>query len=390
MKTISYIGVVCLTLPALGWAQETVEIKEEKKPILEKKAEVEKQAKVQIAILLDSSTSMNGLIEQAQAQLWDVVNAFIDAKVDGQVPFVEVAFYTHGQGNPGELNDHIRQIQPLTRDLDKISEELFALKTTGSQEFCGTVISRATKELEWDENPDTYKAIFIAGNESFFQGSMDAKKACSEAIAKGVIVNTIHCGEEKKGVDEGWATGAKLADGSFSFINQNQAVVSIDAPQDDKILELNTKLNKTYVTYNDIGKSRLLMQHSNDLKNTSLSKSAGVSRVQSKATLNYQNSSWDLLDASKGKELDWSTLKDENLPEELKGKTTEERKAWVAEKQKERTSIQKEIAKLSVERQNFVSEKRKELAEKDGEALDTVMKKVVVEQAKKKGYKFGE
>lgn len=390
MKTISYIGVVCLTLPALGWAQETVEIKEEKKPILEKKAEVEKQAKVQIAILLDSSTSMNGLIEQAQAQLWDVVNAFIDAKVDGQVPFVEVAFYTHGQGNPGELKDHIRQIQPLTRDLDKISEELFALKTTGSQEFCGTVISRATKELEWDENPDTYKAIFIAGNESFFQGSMDAKKACSEAIAKGVIVNTIHCGEEKKGVDEGWATGAKLADGSFSFINQNQAVVSIDAPQDDKILELNTKLNKTYVTYNDIGKSRLLMQHSNDLKNTSLSKSAGVSRVQSKATLNYQNSSWDLLDASKGKELDWSTLKDENLPEELKGKTTEERKAWVAEKQKERTSIQKEIAKLSVERQNFVSEKRKELAEKDGEALDTVMKKVVVEQAKKKGYKFGE
>jgi len=296
------------------------------------------------------------------------VNAFIDAKIDGQVPFVEVAFYTHGQGSPGEKNDHIRQIQPLTRDLDKISEELFALSTTGSAEYCGAAISRATNELKWDEDPDTYKAIFIAGNESFFQGSMDAKKACSAAITKGIIVNTIHCGQEQKGIDGGWSTGAKLADGSF--------------------LELNTKLNKTYVTYNEIGKSRVKMQVANDARNEKLSRNAAVNRVQSKSTSNYYNSSWDLVDASKDKDLDWSKLKDENLPEELKGKTTEERKAWVAEKQKERTAIQKEIAELSVERQNFVAEEREKLAEENGEALDTVMKKVVVEQAKKKGYEF--
>jgi len=60
MKTINYISVVCLSLSTLGWAQESVELKEEKKQVLEKKIVEEKQAKVQIAILLDSSTSMNG------------------------------------------------------------------------------------------------------------------------------------------------------------------------------------------------------------------------------------------------------------------------------------------------------------------------------------------
>lgn len=388
MKSINYLSIVCFSLSPLAMGQEAVELKEEKVTAIAKKANQQEQAKVQIAILLDSSTSMNGLITQAQAQLWDVVNAFIDAKVEGHVPFVEVALYTHGQGDLGENKDYIRLIEPLTRDLDKLSQELFALRTTGSQEYCGTVISRASKQLKWDDNPETYKAIFIAGNESFFQGSTDAKAACSEAIGKGIIVNSIYCGDEKQGIEGGWATGAKLAEGSFSFINQHQEMVAIEAPQDAKIMELNSKLNETYVTYNEIGKERVEMQVSSDAQNTNLSKEAGVKRAMCKSSANYHNASWDLVDAVKAKDFDWTTVKEENLPSELKQKNTEERKAWIAEKQNERQQIQKKIAELSSRREAFVAEKRLELAEKNGEALDTVMKKIVVEQAKEKGYSF--
>jgi len=89
----------------------------------------EGQAKVQIAILLDTSGSMNGLIEQTKTQLWKVVNTFIGAKQNGQVPFVEVALYQYGMN--GNAPHFIRAIQPLTRDLDQISEDLFALSTNG-------------------------------------------------------------------------------------------------------------------------------------------------------------------------------------------------------------------------------------------------------------------
>ena len=54
------------------------------------------QAKVQIALLLDTSNSMDGLIDQARTQLWKVVNTFVDARRDGEVPFVVVALYDYG------------------------------------------------------------------------------------------------------------------------------------------------------------------------------------------------------------------------------------------------------------------------------------------------------
>src|SRR6056300_2083232 len=70
------------------------------------------QSKVQLAILLDTSGSMSGLIEQTKTQLWKVVNTFIGAKQNGQVPFVEVALYEYGSGGAPH---YLRSIQPLTR-----------------------------------------------------------------------------------------------------------------------------------------------------------------------------------------------------------------------------------------------------------------------------------
>ena len=52
-----------------------------------------------------------------------------------------------------------------------------------------------------------------------------------------------------EGVNGKWQHGAELADGQFMSIDHNQRVVKIDTPQDKKITELNTALNKTYIAY---------------------------------------------------------------------------------------------------------------------------------------------
>ena len=90
----------------------------------------EAENRIQIAILLDTSSSMDGLIDQAKTQLWKVVNTFIEAKRDGKAPFVEVALYEYGNNNAAG-NDWIRLVSPMTRDLDQLSRDLFALKTKG-------------------------------------------------------------------------------------------------------------------------------------------------------------------------------------------------------------------------------------------------------------------
>jgi len=265
MKTITSITLCGLFLASNAFAQQQTSEKEVLVSVSGIAKEEADRPKVQIAILLDSSGSMRGLINQARTQLWEIVNTFIDAKVDGVVPFVEVALYAHGESNQGELKDYIRQIQPLTRDLDQISKGLFAIQTNGREEYCGTAIMRA--------------AIFIAGNETIHQGSIATQDACKKAIEKGVIVNTIFCGNESAGLKLGWKEASSIADGKFAVINQNKQMVHIDTPFDDKLLELNKKLNATYITFNKIGTAKKELQEEVDIQNSTANKSAMMSRV---------------------------------------------------------------------------------------------------------------
>ena len=100
--------------------------------------------KIQIALLLDTSNSMDGLINQAKSQLWKIVNEFVTAKRDGQRPEFMVALYEYGNSRLEREEGYIRRVLPLTTDLDKVSEQLFALTTNGGQEYCGQVIEVAT------------------------------------------------------------------------------------------------------------------------------------------------------------------------------------------------------------------------------------------------------
>ena len=339
---------------------------------------------VQIAVLLDTSGSMSGLIEQAKTQLWKLVNEFITAKQDGKTPVVQVALYEYGKSSLRAEENWIRQIQPLTRDLDKVSEELFALTTNGGDEYCGAVIERATKDLAWDANPKVYKAIFIAGNEPFTQGPVDSKKSCQNAIAKGIIVNTIHCGSESQGIAEHWNQGALLADGKYLVIDQNQAIVHIEAPQDKEIVKLNEQLNSTYISYGKeapMAKARQVAQDGNAAAKAE--SGAQVQRIVSKASANYSNTGWDLVDASKQKDFDITKIKEADLPEEMKKMSAEERKAYLEKKIAERAEIQKQVLALNKQRDAYVATQRKESAKTD--TLDTAMTKALRSQAEKKG-----
>ncbi|MCC7095030.1 MAG: VWA domain-containing protein, partial [Ignavibacteriaceae bacterium] len=146
---------------------------------------------IQLAILLDTSNSMDGLIDQAKTQLWKIVNEMSRSKCNGKKTNLSVALYEYGNDGLSSMEGYVRLITPFTNDLDKISEELFNLKTNGGSEYCGTVISEALRDLKWNKDDNNYKVIFIAGNEPFDQGEKDYKDACKSARNKDIIVNTI-------------------------------------------------------------------------------------------------------------------------------------------------------------------------------------------------------
>lgn len=348
--------------------------------------------KVQIAILLDTSNSMDGLIEQAKSQLWKVVNTFTDAKRDGETPFVEVALYEYGNSGLSIANQYVRLVEPLGRDLDELSRELFALKTNGGEEYCGAVIQRSLSDLDWDASKDTYKAIFIAGNEPFTQGSVDVRQACKDALAKGVVVNTIHCGNREAGISGSWHDGAALAEGKFLIIDQDKAVAAIPAPQDKEIADLGVELNKTYLGYGKKREEAKMKQQAAD-KDAEAQAPAGanVERAISKAGKNYENSSWDLVDAIREKKLNPAEIPAADLPAEMKDLKPEERAAFIEKAANQRAAIQKKIGELSGAREEFIrKEREKRATAKGGKTLDEAMVETTREQASKVGYVFGE
>ncbi|NDW08410.1 VWA domain-containing protein [Dysgonomonas sp. 520] len=339
--------------------------------------------KIQVAILLDTSGSMNGLIEQAKARLWNIVNTLTTLKYKGRTPKIEIALYEYGSSRRFD-GDYIRQITPLTTDLDKISEELFSLTTGGSEEYCGTVISKATKDLEWGNNEADMKLIYIAGNEIFEQGRISYKNAIPEALRKNIYVNTIHCGNESTGIRDLWRDAANRGKGKFFNIDHNERVRHYVTPYDDRISSCNARLNDTYISYGSSGYARQQMQMRQDENAKSVSSSNLAERAVSKSKSVYSNSEWDLVDKLSEDSNALAEVEQEYLPSELQGKSNKEIEKVIAEKQKEREAIQKEINDLAKKRQEYIDAEMKK--GNSGDDLGKAIAESITEFANKKGY----
>jgi hypothetical protein len=343
-------------------------------------------AGIQLAILLDTSGSMDGLIDQARSRIWKIVNELATARRNGRAPRLQVALYEYGQSSIPAVQGYLRRVVPLSGDLDRVSEELFRLRTNGGEEYCGRVIQAAVDGLEWSGGPHDLKMIVIAGNEPFTQGPRDYRTACGEAIGRGIVVNTIFCGSYQEGLGSGWKAGADLADGQYVAIDADHTPPPVSAPQDDEIARLGRKLNRTYVAYGREGGSGKKRQEEQDMNAASVSAEIAVQRVAAKAAPQYSNSAWDLVDAHKAGAVKLEELREDELPAEMKGMSAGARLGYVDAMRMQREILQKRIAALHAERERFVQDNMKKQA--GAGTLDEAILGALRRQAEKKGFAF--
>jgi len=310
---------------------------------------------IRVALLLDTSNSMDGLIDQAKAQLWEFVNALSNTLIGGEVPSLQIALYEYGNDHLNGKEGFIRQVSPFTGELDVVSEKLFALRTNGGNEFCGQVIQTSIKQLNWSENQDDVQVIFIAGNEEFTQGGVSFQSACADAREKRVVVNAIFCGGFEEGIDQYWQKGAEAGGGNYMSIEQDRKTVFIETPYDAQISVLNDRFNTTYMYYGAHGQEKKNNQEVQDENAASYGESNKAMRSMSKASSFYWNSSWDLVDASKEKEFDVTKLQSNELPTELRGKSSAELLVLIQQKSKEREEIRQLILQANALRTEYIS-----------------------------------
>lgn len=387
-KKIMTVGLVCLSL-TIGFSCELTPKAKNETIMAQAVAPIETNAKnnrVKIALLLDTSSSMDGLINQAKSQLWDIVNEFTHAKCgDDSRPVLQIAIYQYGNDGLSSQEGYIQQVLNFSSDLDEISEKLFSLRTNGGEEYCGEVIQTSLKQLDWGNNPDNLKMIFIAGNEPFTQGKLNYRDAVTNAKKKDIVVNTIFCGNYEEGIHTDWKKGAVLTGGDYMAIDHNREVVYIKTPYDDSIIKLNRKLNGTYVSYGALGSSKIQMQSAQDANAMELEEAVAVKRAVSKSSRLYNNKNWDLVDAHADKEFDVDKIAKDELPEVLRNKSKKEIASYIESKKTEREEIQKEIQNLNTKRDAYILKNKKDNT--TGE-LENVMLKAIKKQAKVKNYSW--
>jgi hypothetical protein len=339
---------------------------------------------VDLVICLDASGSMSGLIDATRKKLWDVCTLLAQAR---PAPRLRVALYSFG-GGEGAESRYIIQRAPLTEDLDKVYEALFALQATGSEELVGGVLQRAGAELDWSKDGKALRVIYVAGNESADQdGQHPFRKVAAGLRERGVVVNAVYCGADGHGGDAGtWREVAQHGGGAYTAIDQ-QGTLQIEAPQDAELVKLSQALNRTYVPFGAAGEESLRRQAAQDANAESCG--SGAQRAAAKACgAVYRNDGWDLVDARKREGFDWAKLKDEELPEAIRGKTPAERDAWLKVLEAQRATIQAKIQALSAERQKFVDEETKRRQGESATSIDAALVGALKKQAEAKGFKF--
>ncbi len=346
------------------------------------------EKKVQLAILLDTSGSMSGLIEQAKNQLWEIVNKLSDARdKEGAIPKIEIALYHYGNDGLSVNDNYVKKLYDFTSELDEISEKLFALSTNGGSEYCGAVIDASIEELEWNLAEGNVGILYIAGNEGFNQGPKPYIEVCKKAKEKGVVVNTIFCGDYLEGINTFWQTGATLTGGQYLNIDSDATITHISTPFDSLIMDNNTRLNDTYISYGDFGSIKKEKQIREDTNALIYGLANASKRVLSKSGNGYFNSKWDVVDAY----IADSTLNIDNLtnlPEEMQSLTTIQKRDYIKKKKDKRDEIKSELAQLKRKRQEYVTNFKKENNNSEENQLNDVVIGSIVNQMKSKGYSF--
>jgi len=342
------------------------------------KSHVLEQPKVEVVFCLDTTGSMSGLIEGAKQKIWAIANQIVKGKPTPKLSIGLVGYRDRG-------DEYITKVCPLTNDLDAVFENLMSFQAGGggdTPEHVNRALYDAVHRIKWSNNPMTFKLIFLVGDcppHMDYQDGYDYRKSCEDAVKQGIIINTVQCGNYAETV-KFWQEIAALGEGEYTRIEQSGGMRVIETPFDKELAKLNSRLEGTIVAFGSIKereKAGARLDAVRRMASTIAAERAAYKCAEEKM------SAYDLIDALRNNRVKLEEIEDEKLPDEMRKMSLQERKDYLAEKEKERRELKVRIDELSQKRAAYISAKLKENPDED--AFDRVVQKLIAKQAERKG-----
>jgi Mg-chelatase subunit ChlD len=342
---------------------------EEKKPAAPK-------PKVEVVFCLDTTGSMGGLIQGAKDKIWAISNQIASGK---PTPDLKIGLVAYRDKNDA----YVTQVFDLTADLDAVHAKLKTFQAQGggdTPEHVNQALHDGVHKIKWGEDTKALRIIFLVGDappHEDYKDDVQYKVTCQEACKKGIIINTIQCGNDSECMRT-WKDIAAKAEGSYVGIQQDGGVVAVDTPFDKRLAEINDELAKSTLVYGSRRKQsegKEKAEEATKLAPAAKADRAGFSGKDGKAA------AYDLLDAIKSKDVDLKSLKEEELPEELRKLDEKGRKEYLDKLDEKRKKLSSEALDLDKKRQSHIAEEVKKKGGKN--AFDNEVLEMLRKQAKR-------
>lgn len=342
------------------------------------------KAAVDVVFIIDTTSSMGGLLEAAKTKVWAIANEIAKGKPTPEIRMGLVAFRDKG-------DTYVTQVTDLTKDLDRMYANLLALRPEGGGDGPEHVIqglSDAASKVSWSKDSKTFKVAYLVGDAPAHEDYADAPKldaVVQELVKRGVVVNAIQCGSGGQ-AQEQFTRVARLGEGRYAALAHDGGVAAADTPFDDRLSALSAKLDGTVLAFGARREATAASMASVRGMLAMAPAAAVAERASYKAGAGGSGfaAESDLLAAVEEKRVDLGRLKDEDLPADLRGKTEAEKKERLERTRKEREALKNQIAQVAKEREAW----RKKNAAAPKDAFDVKLVETLKLQAARKGISY--
>lgn len=315
--------------------------------------------KVDVVFVLDTTGSMHGLIETAKEKIWSIATTMASAQQAPEIRIGLVAYRDKGDA-------YVTKVVDLSDDLDTVYATLMDFEAGGggdTPESVNKALYDAVHNVSWSQNDQAYQVIFLVGDAPPHMDYNEVRypEIVASATEKGIIINTIQCGEIPSAVAP-WTQIASLGQGDFFQVEQAGGAVAYTTPYDAEIADLSAKLDDTRLYFgNEEEKEKMRGKiAATDKLHEGASTAARARRgvfnasVGGRANLLGEN---ELVAAVESGTVDLEKLEEDTLPEALKPMSPAAQAAYVSGLAEERADLQRQIRKLSADRDGYIAKK---------------------------------
>lgn len=343
--------------------------------------------KVELVFVLDTTGSMGGLIQTAKEKIWSIATTMASAQNAPEIRIGLVAYRDRGDA-------YVTRVVDLSEDLDTLYATLMDFRADGGgdgPEAVNEALYDAIHKISWSQDPQSYKVVFLVGDappHMDYQDDVKYPQTLAAALKKGIVVNTIQCGDDPSTLRQ-WQQIAQLNHGQYFQVEQAGGAVAIATPLDAKIAALSKELDQTRLYYGS--KAEKAKQQHKLAAADKLHSLASTSSRARRATFNASASGAtnflgdkELVDDVASGRIDLTDIDAEALPAPMQTMSPQEQKALIAKTAEKRQELQGKIKTLAGERDAYLDERAKSVENLE-ESFDYKIYSTVREQAEKKG-----